>query len=147
MTRGLNSLTVMLADDEPLARDYLEELLKGMPDIEVVGSFKNGGEILKACRADPPKLLILDIEMPGLTGFDVVKKLQADDMPSIIFATAYDNYAIDAFDLNAVDYLLKAFRQRSLRHCDRASKNAAFIRCLAKRATDQCVQTDSENCG
>jgi two-component system LytT family response regulator len=80
-----------------------------MPDIEVLGSFKNGGEILKACRADSPKLLILDIEMPGLTGFDVVKKLQADDMPSIIFATAYDNYAIDAFDLNAVDYLLKPF--------------------------------------
>ena len=109
MTRESNLLTVMLADDEPLAREYLEELLEGMPDIEVLGSFKNGGEILKACRADPPELLILDIEMPGLTGFDVVKKLQADDMPSIIFATAYDNYAIDAFDLNAVDYLLKPF--------------------------------------
>jgi two-component system LytT family response regulator len=102
-------LTVMLADDEPLARGYLEELLKGVPDIEVLGNFKNGSEILKACRNDPPDVLILDIEMPGLTGFDVVKRLQADDMPSIIFATAYDNYAIDAFDLNAVDYLLKPF--------------------------------------
>ena len=109
MTRESNLLTVMLADDEPLAREYLEELLEGMPDIEVLGSFKNGGEILKACRADSPKLLILDVEMPGLTGFDVVKRLQADDMPGIIFATAYDNYAIDAFDLNAVDYLLKPF--------------------------------------
>ena len=85
--------------------------------------------------------------MPGLTGFDVVKKLQADDMPSIIFATAYDNYAIDAFDLNAVDYLLKPFDERSLRHCDRKSKNAASIGCLVKRPTDQCFQTDSENCG
>ena len=102
-------LTVMLADDEPLARGYLEELLKAVPDIEVLGSFKNGSQILKACRTDPPDVLILDIEMPGLTGFDVVKRLQADDMPSIIFATAYDNYAIDAFDLNAVDYLLKPF--------------------------------------
>ena len=109
MTIEPSLLTVMLADDEPLAREYLEELLEGMSDVKVLGSFKNGGEILKACRADPPKLLILDIEMPGLTGFDVVKKLQADDMPSIIFATAYDNYAIDAFDLNAVDYLLKPF--------------------------------------
>lgn len=102
-------LTVMLADDEPLARGYLEELLEAMPDIELRGSFKNGGEILKACRDEPPDVLILDIEMPVLSGFDVVKRLQADDMPSIIFATAYDNYAIDAFDLNAVDYLLKPF--------------------------------------
>ena len=103
------TLTVMLADDEPLARGYLEDLLKAMPDIEVLGSFKNGSEVLKACRDNPPDVLILDIEMPVLTGFDVVKRLQADDMPSIIFATAYDNYAIDAFDLNAVDYLLKPF--------------------------------------
>ena len=102
-------LKIMLADDEPLARGYLEELLRAVPDIEVLGSFKNGSAILKACRNDPPDVLILDIEMPGLTGFDVVKRLQADDMPSIIFATAYDNYAIDAFDLNAVDYLLKPF--------------------------------------
>ena len=102
-------LKIMLADDEPLARGYLEELLKAVPGIEVLGSFKNGSEILKACRKDPPDVLILDIEMPGLTGFDVVKRLQSDDMPSIIFATAYDNYAIDAFDLNAVDYLLKPF--------------------------------------
>ena len=102
-------LKIMLADDEPLARGYLEDLLKAVPGIEVLGSFKNGSEILKACRKDPPDVLILDIEMPGLTGFDVVKRLQSDDMPSIIFATAYDNYAIDAFDLNAVDYLLKPF--------------------------------------
>ena len=107
--RHSEPLTVMLADDEPLARGYLEDLLTAMPDIEVLGSFKNGSEVLKACRDNPPDVLILDIEMPVLTGFDVVKRLQADDMPSIIFATAYDNYAIDAFDLNAVDYLLKPF--------------------------------------
>ena len=109
MTKQSEPLTVMLADDEPLAREYLEELLRAMPDIDVLDSFKNGTEILKACRDNPPDVLILDIEMPGLTGFDVVKRLQADDMPSVIFATAYDNYAIDAFDLNAVDYLLKPF--------------------------------------
>ena len=109
MTNDFNPLRVMLADDEPLARSYLEELLSAISDLQLLGSFKNGGEILEACRKDRPDLLILDIEMPGLTGFDVVKKLQADDMPSVIFATAYDNYAIDAFDLNAVDYLLKPF--------------------------------------
>ena len=91
MTKQSEPLTVMLADDEPLAREYLEELLRAMPDIDVLDSFKNGTEILKACRDNPPDVLILDIEMPGLTGFDVVKRLQADDMPSVIFATAYDN--------------------------------------------------------
>ena len=109
MTTRARNLTVMLADDEPLARDYLLQLLEQQAEVDVLGMFKNGGEVLRACREAAPDLLILDIEMPGLSGFDVVKRLQADEMPRVIFATAYDSYAVEAFDLNAVDYLLKPF--------------------------------------
>ena len=141
MTNDFDPLRVMLADDEPLARSYLEELLSAIPDLQLLGSFKNGGEILEACRKDRPDLLILDIEMPGLTGFDVVQKLQADDMPSVIFATAYDNYAIDAFDLNAVDYLLKPFDANRF-SCHPARENPAKLRSLTKGPADQRFPAD-----
>lgn len=108
-------LSVMVADDEPLARQYLEQLLSDFDDIALIGVHKNGRELLKACRENPPSLLILDIEMPGLSGFDVVSELQSDDMPMVIFATAFDSYAVEAFELNAVDYLLKPFAQDRFR--------------------------------
>lgn len=105
----IRQLTVMVADDEPLAREYIATLIDQLPNVELLGVFANGRELIQACQSELPDLLILDIEMPGLSGFDVVEALQADDMPGVIFATAYDNFAIDAFDMNAVDYLLKPF--------------------------------------
>lgn len=118
-------LTVMVADDEPLARQYLEKLLSDFDDIALMGVYKNGRELLKACRENPPALLILDIEMPGLSGFDVVSELQSDDMPLVIFATAFDSYAVEAFELNAVDYLLKPFAQDRFRKAiDRATEQS-----------------------
>ncbi|WOJ94556.1 LytTR family DNA-binding domain-containing protein [Congregibacter variabilis] len=101
-------MRVLVVDDEPLARDLLLELLSDSPDLEVVGSASSGREALAAIRSHRPDLVLLDIEMPGMNGFEVVESLQADDcMPLVIFATAFNQYAVDAFDKNAVDYILK----------------------------------------
>ena len=101
-------MRTLIVDDEPLARDYLCSLLKAQSDITIIGVCQNGREAIKAIRADRPELVFLDIQMPGMNGFDVVKAIQADDtMPLFIFATAFDTYAIEAFDTAAVDYVLK----------------------------------------
>jgi two-component system LytT family response regulator len=102
-------LRTLLVDDEPLARNLLRSIVSKFDDIEIVGECKNGREAIDSVAADAPDLIFLDIQMPNVNGFEVVKTLQSDTMPMIIFATAYNQYAIDAFDLHAVDYLLKPF--------------------------------------
>ena len=97
----------LLIDDEPLARRLMRTLLDDIPEIELIAECRNGREAIDAARDLAPDLLILDIQMPGTSGFDVVKGLQADIMPMVIFCTAFQRYAVDAFDLHAVDYLLK----------------------------------------
>lgn len=105
----LTPLRVLVVDDEPLARDYMCQVLSALPAVEVVGTAANGKQALKQAAALGPDLLLLDIEMPGGSGFDVVRSLQSDTMPLVIFATAFDQYAVAAFELHAVDYLLKPF--------------------------------------
>jgi len=100
-------LSTMLIDDEPLALKLLNSMLAEYPDIEVVAQCRSPKEAVKKIQFRPPDLLFLDIHMPVLSGFDVVKKLQADVLPMIVFVTAYDKYALQAFDLHAVDYILK----------------------------------------
>jgi two-component system LytT family response regulator len=110
----LHRLTTIIVDDEPLARKLLLTLLSEMPEIEVVAECRNGREAVEACRELSPDLMLLDIQMPQVTGFDVVKELQSDLMPLVIFCTAYQRYAVDAFDLHAVDYLLKPVVKKRL---------------------------------
>lgn len=101
-------MRVLLVDDEPLALELLESLLAGQDEIDVVGTASNGRRALAAIRDLKPDAVFLDIEMPGMSGFQVVEALQSDDhMPLVLFATAFDKYAVEAFDLNAVDYILK----------------------------------------
>ncbi len=100
-------LKTLIADDEPLARELMASVLANIEAVEVVGAARSGRETIELVRKLSPDLLFLDIEMPGGNGFDVVKALQADTMPMVIFATAYDQYALDAFNLHAVDYVLK----------------------------------------
>jgi len=100
-------IKVLAVDDEPLALEYLCRLLKSDPDVELVGSCRNGREALIELGKQIADVVFLDIQMPGLNGMDVVEKLQGDVMPLIIFATAHDEFALQAFDINAVDYLLK----------------------------------------
>lgn len=103
----LKKITTLLVDDEPLAVRGLELRLEKYDDIEIIGSCRNGREAIKKIRAERPALVFLDIQMPGFDGFAVIKALAKEELPLIIFATAYDQYAIKAFESHALDYLLK----------------------------------------
>jgi two-component system LytT family response regulator/two-component system response regulator LytT len=102
-------ITALIVDDEQPARDELGFLLKGFPDVEVVGQGKNGVEAVSLIRELNPQVTFLDVQMPGLDGFGVIKKLLEKKvrLPYFVFATAYDHYAVQAFEVNALDYLLK----------------------------------------
>jgi two-component system LytT family response regulator len=116
-------MRAVIVDDEPLARKLLGALLAEHENIEVVAECKNGKEAIKAIQDLTPDLLLLDIKMPGITGFDVIRSVQADLLPMVVFCTAYQRYALDAFDLHAVDYLLKPIDGKRL---DRALQRAAL---------------------
>jgi two-component system LytT family response regulator len=103
------NLRVLIVDDEPLARQRLEDLLHQEPGIEIVGTADNGDDAVEAIRDWKPDLLFLDVQMPGKTGLDVVREIGPDAMPATIFVTAYDQYALKAFELAAVDYVVKPF--------------------------------------
>jgi two-component system, LytTR family, response regulator len=108
----------IVADDEVLARQKLRQLLKDERDIEIVGESATALETIELVRTAKPELLFLDIHMPGMDGFDVIGTLESQSdtaVPRIIFTTAYDQYAVRAFEVNAVDYLLKPFTHERLR--------------------------------
>jgi two-component system LytT family response regulator len=100
-------IRALVVDDESLSRRGLMIRLREAPDIEVVGEAVNGREALLAIREHQPDLVFLDIEMPGMSGFDVISQLPTESMPLVVFVTAFDRYAIQAFEARAVDYLLK----------------------------------------
>lgn len=102
-------LRVLIVDDEPLARQRLEDLLQQQANVELVGMVDNGKAAVEAIQQLAPDLVFLDVQMPGLTGVEVVQTVGPDRMPAVIFVTAYDQYALKAFDVAAVDYLLKPF--------------------------------------
>jgi two-component system LytT family response regulator len=102
-------IRTLIVDDEPLARERLTAFLEASPDIEVIGECGDGLQALERIRSERPDLLFLDIQMPELDGFGVVEALAAEVMPVVVFVTAYDRYALKAFEVHAVDYLLKPF--------------------------------------
>jgi two-component system LytT family response regulator len=101
------NIRTVIADDEPLARERLDALIRADPDFEIVQHCRNGREVVEALAARPVDLLMLDIRMPGLDGFDAVRESRGRKLPMIVFVTAYDRFALDAFGIHAVDYLLK----------------------------------------
>jgi DNA-binding LytR/AlgR family response regulator len=107
-------LSAVIVDDEQLARDELSYLLKNAGDVDVVAQGKNGLEAVNLIKEHNPDLVFLDVQMPGLDGFGVIKKLidKKVRLPKIVFATAFDQYAVKAFEVNAVDYLLKPFDKK-----------------------------------
>ena len=100
-------LTTLLVDDEPLAREGLRMLLSGDPDVAAIHEARDGNEAVRAIREMRPDLIFLDVQMPEMDGFAVVKEIGADQIPPVVFVTAHDKYAIQAFEINAIDYLLK----------------------------------------
>jgi two-component system LytT family response regulator len=108
-------LRTIIVDDEPLALELMRPLLERIGGVEIIGEAHNGRQAIAAVAELEPDLLFLDIHMPGLDGFDVVKALQPDTMPLVVFATAYEQYALDAFDVHAVDYVLKPFNEHRLK--------------------------------
>jgi two-component system LytT family response regulator len=116
-------MQLLLVDDEPLIRKGLHNALSGVPDIEVVGECGSGREAIEAIARHHPDLVLLDVQMPDCSGLDVVREVGPQNMPAVIFVTAYDDYAVNAFELNAVDYLLKPFEELRFRESiERARK-------------------------
>jgi two-component system, LytTR family, response regulator len=105
------TISTVIVDDERPARDELAYLLKSFPEIEVIAQGKNGLEAVALIKEHDPDLVFLDVQMPGLDGFGVIKRLVERKLriPQVVFATAFDNYAVHAFEVNAVDYVLKPF--------------------------------------
>ena len=102
---------VLIADDEPAARRGVRQLIAAFADYSVVGECRDGGEVLAALDQLRPDVVFLDIQMPGLSGFDVIRERTPDRMPVVIFLTAYDQFALKAFDAQALDYLVKPVSQ------------------------------------
>jgi two-component system, LytTR family, response regulator len=102
-------IRVLIVDDEPLARQRIEDLLAREPNVEIVGTAGTGSAAIDAIRSLDPDLLFLDVQMPGKTGLEVARTVGPDKMPATIFVTAYDQHALQAFDLAALDYLVKPF--------------------------------------
>jgi two-component system LytT family response regulator len=108
----MREIRALVVDDEPPARHGLSRMLAAYPDITVVGESRNGSEAVRAIRAARPDLVFLDVEMPGLDGFGVLRALAPGPLPLVVFVTAFDDYAVRAFEVHAIDYLVKPFSDR-----------------------------------
>ena len=128
-------LKTLIVDDESLARRGLVHRLKNITDIEIVGEARNGREALQLIQEMKPDLVFLDIQMPGISGFDVVQQLELDSMPIILFLTAYDEYAVRAFEVNALDYILKPIdEERLLQVLEKVRTNLSQKRALKQKS-------------
>ncbi|NMO14560.1 response regulator transcription factor [Pyxidicoccus fallax] len=119
-------IRTLVVDDEPLAREGVRLLLANDPEVSVVGEAGNGPDAVRLIREQRPDLVLLDVQMPELNGFEVLARLAPGEVPAVIFVTAYDRYALRAFDIHALDYLLKPFRDE--RFHDAVARAKAQIR-------------------
>jgi two-component system LytT family response regulator len=128
-------LKTLIVDDESLARRGLIHRLKNIADIKIVGEARNGREALKLIEEMKPDLVFLDIQMPGVSGFEVVQQLEIETMPIILFLTAYDEYAVRAFEVNALDYILKPIDEDRLHQVlDKVRANLSQKRALKQKS-------------
>jgi two-component system, LytTR family, response regulator len=140
-------ILALIVDDEALARERLRKLLAGLPDLEILGECANGREAISFIRDRRPDLVFLDVQMPEISGFDVLRALPQEVWPEVVFVTAHDQHAIEAFEVHALDYLLKPFTQarllaavqRTRQHLetrDLAAVNQHLAKCLRLAKAD-----------
>ena len=120
----------MIVDDEPLARERLREWLAAEPDLEVIGECGDGRAAVEMIRREKPDLVFLDVQMPELDGFGVLQELAGEDLPTVVFVTAYDQFAVQAFEVHAADYLLKPYDRERFRK----ALGRALERCRQRQA-------------
>ena len=132
-------IRTLIIDDEPLARKRVKQLLASAEEFQVIGEARNVAEAVSACLELRPDLVFLDVEMPDGSGFDALAKLSTENMPAVVFVTAYDQYTIKAFDVYAVDYLLKPFSE------ERFHQAAARVHERLSRARDEDLNQKIKN--
>ena len=132
-------LRTIIVDDEPLALNFLRAKLSKIPEIEVIAECKNGREAIEATMELSPDLIFLDIQMPGVDGFGVIKNLQSDIVPLVVFTTAFEQYALDAFEVHAVDYILKPIDEERI--------NRAIQRAILRFETEEDILNKSRIIG
>jgi two-component system LytT family response regulator len=121
-------IRAVIVDDELLARKFIRRMLKHEPDWELVGEASNGNEAVETIKSQKPDIVFLDVQMPEMDGFAVLEKVGLGQLPDIVFTTAYESYAIRAFELHALDYLLKPFDQQRFRDAIRHAKERLHSR-------------------
>jgi two-component system LytT family response regulator len=137
-------LRTIIADDERLARKKLRILLSSEPGIEIVAECPDGKQTLTALRSHKPDLLLLDVQMPDMDGFGVLRAIPPDEMPVVIFTTAYDQYAVKAFETHALDYLLKPFDRDRL-HSAINRARVEFLRSRDRETTSRILDFLTQN--
>ena len=130
-------MTALIVDDEPIARRVLREELSAFPEVSVAGEASNGREALDKIRTLRPNVVFLDLEMPGVGGFEVIRQLEGPELPFVIIVTAFQQYAIDAFEAGAIDYLLKPVSETRLKRAvDRARALTGKPRAVAEHVAE-----------
>jgi two-component system LytT family response regulator len=137
----MNRIRVLIVDDEPIARRGVRLQLKGEQEVEIIGECANGLEAVAAIQKLSPDLVFLDVQMPEMDGFEVIESVGVERMPRVIFVTAYDQYTLRAFEVHALDYLLKPFDrerfQKALNHARSSLERGEFNRQLVRLLDDR----------
>jgi len=137
----MNTIRTLIVDDEELARKRLRRMLAPFDDIEIVGEAENGAEAVTKAESERPDLLFLDVQMPDLDGFGALKMIELDRMPMVIFVTAFDQFAVNAFEVNAIDYLLKPVHRQRLEQAVAKAREKTSSRDQAGERLTQFLKT------
>jgi two-component system, LytTR family, response regulator len=138
-------IRAIVVDDEPLGRDRIRMFAEARSDVEVIAECADGRSAINAIHRRKPDLVFLDVQMPGVDGFDVIREIGPENMPAVIFVTAYDEHAVEAFEVHALDYLLKPFRSdRFAEAVDRVSRIIKEGRQESRRGLDTLISARSQ---
>jgi len=137
----MKTIRTLIIDDEELARSRMRRMLTGFDDLEIAGEAENGAAAVALIEAERPDLIFLDVQMPDLDGFEVLKLVESDSLPLVIFVTAFDQYAVNAFEVSAIDYLLKPVSRQRLEIAVAKARERMASREQAGKQLSQFLQT------